>query len=98
MGRSDGRRADGRLHRERPSSIRVGGASVFIAWDEEQVDVERRDIDTVRARTVVTARRTVVKRALWTNAITAETITSAEAYAASIADHHDNVRVLVVRK
>lgn len=69
---------------------------VFIVWDEEEVDVARLDIDTVRARTVVKARRTVPKYARWTNATTSENVASAERYAESIRDQHSNVRVEVI--
>jgi hypothetical protein len=68
---------------------------VFIAWDEEDVTVERRDAGTVHDRTVAVARRTVTKYALWTNAVTPATIAAAERYAARNQDQHDNVRVEV---
>lgn len=77
----------------RPSGRPTTG--VFIAWDDEDVSVERRDAGTVHDRTVVTARRTIVRQALWSNDVTPETIASAEAYAASIVDQHDRVRVMV---
>ena len=52
----------------------------------------------VRARTVVTARRTVPKYARWTNEITDTNIASAEKYAEGIRDQHENVRVEIIAR
>ena len=71
---------------------------VFIAWDEEEVDVERRDAGTRYDYTVATARRTVVKQALWTNEVSDKTIASAEQYILTIKDQYENVRVQVFTK
>lgn len=71
---------------------------VFIVWDEEAVDLERRDAGTVRDRTIVTGRFTVPKYVLWTNTVAAENIETAERYAESIKDDHENVRVEVFTK
>lgn len=68
---------------------------VFIVWDSEQVDVERRDAGTRTDRTVVVGRQTVPVYALWTNEVTDQNIASAERYAESIRDQYDNVRVHV---
>lgn len=68
---------------------------VFIAWDEEAVDVERRDAGTMRDRTVVVARHIITKDALWTNAVTPETIAAAERYVKQNIDQYDNFRVIV---
>jgi hypothetical protein len=64
-------------------------------WDEEEVDVSRLDVDTVRSRTIITARRTIPKYVLWTNAISPANVAAAERYAESIRDQYDNVRVQV---
>ena len=79
------------MARTRPAS-----SGVFIVWDEEQVDAERRDADTVRSRTVITARYTVPVYARWTTEISDATIAAAERYAESIRDQYDNVRVVVI--
>ena len=71
---------------------------VFIAWDDEEVDVERRGAGTMQDRTVVVGRRTVVKQTLWTNEVSDKTIASAERYAASITGEYSNVRVQVFTK
>jgi hypothetical protein len=68
---------------------------VFIAWDEEEVTIERRDAGTMQDRTVVVARHTVTKYVLWTNAVTQANIAAAESYAARNQDQHDSVRVEV---
>jgi hypothetical protein len=68
---------------------------VFVAWDEEEVTVERRDAGTVHDRTVAVARRTVTKYALWSNAVTPANIDAAERYVACNQDEHDNMRVEV---
>jgi uncharacterized beta-barrel protein YwiB (DUF1934 family) len=66
---------------------------VFLAWDDEDVTVERRGAGTVHDRTVVTGRRTITRYALYTSKITAQTIEAAERY---VRDHgHDNMRVQV---
>ena len=70
-------------------------SGVFIAWDVEDVEVQRRDAGTVRDRTVVTSRHMVTVQTLWTNEVTAANVASAERYAVSIRDQYDNVRVQV---
>lgn len=72
---------------ERPTT------GVFLVWDEEDVSVERRGAGTVHDRTVVTERRTVARHALWTNAVTDETIAAARRYAERVHDQYDNLRV-----
>lgn len=71
---------------------------IFIAWDEEQVDVERRDAGTVRDRTVAVARHTVVRQVFWSASISDANREAAERYADSIKDQYDNVRVQVFTK
>ena len=53
---------------------------VWICWDEEDVVVERRGAGTIHDRTVVTARNTITKWALWTNEVNETTIMAAESY------------------
>ena len=66
---------------------------VFLVGDEEDVTVERRDAGTRHDRTVVTARRTVKRYALYTNTISDINIAGAEQYASAYG--HDNMRVEV---
>lgn len=80
------------MQRDKPTS------GVFIVWDEEAVDLERREAGTVRDRTVVTGRFTVPKYVLWTNTVAAENIETAERYAENIKDDYKNVRVEVFTK
>lgn len=74
---------------------------VFIAWDEEEVDVERRDAGTVWDRTVVVGRRTVTRQALWSNEVSDKTVAAAESYATILKERHAdylNLRVQVFTK
>lgn len=71
---------------------------IFIAWDEEEVDVERRDAGTMQDRTVVTGRRTITKRALYTAKVTDKNVSLARGYAESIKADYENVRVQVFTK
>lgn len=68
---------------------------VFIARDEEDVTMQRREAGTVRDRTVVMDRRTVTRRALWANKVSDENIAAAERYVANAAEQYENVRVQV---
>lgn len=73
-------------------------SGVFLAWDEEAIEVARRDAGTVHDRTVVTARRTITKQVLWSNAVNARTIEAANRYVAEHAGDHENYRVQVFAK
>lgn len=77
---------------------RPASGGVFIVWDEEQVEADRRDVGTVRDRTVVTARFSVPKYARWTTEISDDNVASAERYAESVRDQYDNVRVEVITR
>ncbi len=74
---------------ERPTT------GVFVAWDEEDVEVERRDAGTRHDRTVVTSRRTITQYALYCNEITQRNIDAAERYVAMYCSDYDNPRVEV---
>lgn len=72
---------------------------VFIAWDDEDVAVERIDAGTIHDRTVVRDRRMVTRYALWSNAITDKLVATATVYASGPAwADYTNVRVVVFTK
>lgn len=68
---------------------------VFLAWDDEEIDVERSNAGTRFDHTRVTARRIVTRYALWTNAVTEANIKNAEQYVRDYQHDYDNYRVQV---
>lgn len=76
-----------------------GQTGIFVVWDEEDVQLERRDAGTRFDRTVVVERKMKSVYALWTNEVSEKEIAAAVRYVQTdMQDGRANPRVEVFTK